>query len=92
MTENTRFEQKIANHEYAKGAARAWRQKALSVARQKSEIVSAARDLVALWEDQNIRGLPRAERNKAIDGTRERLISAVKEWEEARLRSEGDTK
>lgn len=48
------------------------------------EIVSAARDLVALWEDQNIRGLPRAERNKAIDGTRERLILAVKEWEEAR--------
>lgn len=45
------------------------------------DVADIARDLVALWENQNIKGLPRAERNAAIDGTRAKLIAAVKEWD-----------
>lgn len=42
-----------------------------------AEIVSIAGDLVALWENPTIKGLPRAERNAAIEETRNRLIAAV---------------
>ncbi len=42
-------------------------------------IVDVAKDLVALWENQKIKALPRAERNLAIEATRERLIEAVRE-------------
>ena len=42
-----------------------------------AEIVAVARDLVALWENPNIKGLPRAERNAAIEDTRRKLIAAV---------------
>lgn len=41
------------------------------------DITDAARDLVALWKSQRIDGLPRAERNAAIEQSRERLIRAV---------------
>ena len=47
------------------------------------DVADVAAELVALWENQNIRGLPRAERNAAIDGTREKLIKAVHEWKAA---------
>lgn len=43
----------------------------------ESQIVLAARDLVALWQSPRIQGLPRSERNAAIDETRTRLINAV---------------
>ena len=46
-------------------------------ARAKS-IVDAATDLVTLWQHMKIDGLPRAERNAAIEETRERLIAAVR--------------
>jgi hypothetical protein len=42
-----------------------------------AEIVAIAKDLVALWQNPNIKGLPRAERNAAIEETRNRLIAAV---------------
>lgn len=41
------------------------------------EIVELAKDLVALWESPNIRGLARADRNAAIEETRNRLINSV---------------
>jgi len=44
-------------------------------------VADIAHDLVALWENQNIAGLPRAQRNKAIEATREELISAVHHWQ-----------
>lgn len=48
------------------------------------DVADIADELVALWESPNIRGLPRAERNAAIDGTREKLTAAVNEWRNAR--------
>jgi hypothetical protein len=42
-----------------------------------ADIVAIAGDLVALWQSPAIQGLPRAERNAAIEETRNRLISAV---------------
>lgn len=42
-----------------------------------AEILTIARDLVSLWQNPNIQGLPRAERNAAIEETREKLIAAV---------------
>lgn len=42
-----------------------------------AEIVEIAKDLVALWESPRIQGLPRADRNSAIEDTRNRLIRAV---------------
>lgn len=45
-------------------------------------VADAARDLVALWESQKIQGLPRADRNAAIEQTRERLIEAVHNLED----------
>lgn len=51
-------------------------------------VADLAADLVALWENPNIAGLPRAERNAAIDGVRTELIAAVGEWREAKARSE----
>lgn len=44
-----------------------------------ANIVEAADELVALWENQKIEGLSRSERNKTIEETREKLIKAVKE-------------
>ena len=44
----------------------------------EADIIAAAQDLVSLWENQNIQGLPRAERNAAIEDTRNRLIAAVR--------------
>lgn len=38
----------------------------------------AAINLVALWHSQKIEGLPRAERNVAIEGQRRRLTQAVR--------------
>jgi len=40
--------------------------------------------LVALWKSPNIKGLPRAERNAAIEGVRAELIKVVEEWEAAK--------
>lgn len=48
---------------------------------ETSDIVDAACDLVVLWENQKIAGLPRAERNAAIEVTRQRLIDAVRATE-----------
>lgn len=42
-----------------------------------AEIVALARDLVSLWESPTIKGMPRAERNAAIEGTRRKLIEIV---------------
>lgn len=42
-----------------------------------ADIVAIAGDLVALWQNQTIQGLPRADRNAAIEETRNRLIAAV---------------
>jgi hypothetical protein len=52
------------------------------------DVADIARDLVALWHEQKITGLPRAERNAAIEGTRDKLIAAVKVWDDARARVE----
>jgi hypothetical protein len=41
-------------------------------------IVDLVRDLVALWTNQKIQGLPRSERNAAIEETRAKLIAAIK--------------
>ena len=41
-----------------------------------SEIEEIARDLVALWESPVIQGLARADRNAAIEDTRNALIQA----------------
>lgn len=42
-----------------------------------AEVIEIARDLVALWKSPNIQALPRADRNAAIEETRNRLIKAV---------------
>ena len=44
---------------------------------REHSIIAAAEDIVALWQSPNIQGLPRAERNAAIEDTRNRLIAAV---------------
>lgn len=41
------------------------------------DVLSAARNLVWLWRNQKVAGLPRAERNAAIEGSREALTLAV---------------
>lgn len=41
------------------------------------EIEQAARDLVALWQAQKVSGLPRADRNAAIEECRNRLIELL---------------
>lgn len=50
---------------------------ALSRAPQPDTVTEAARDLVALWKSPTIAGLPRSERNAAIEDSRNRLIAAV---------------
>ncbi len=40
-------------------------------------VMEAAADLVALWKAKKISGIPRSERNAAIEDSRERLIIAV---------------
>ena len=52
------------------------------------EVTDIAGELVALWKEQKIAGLPRAERNAAIDGVRQRLVKAVEVWEAAKRRSD----
>ena len=42
-------------------------------------VLHAARNLLLLWQNQKIAGLPRAERNAAIEGCREQLLMAVAE-------------
>jgi hypothetical protein len=44
---------------------------------RERSIIEAASDIVALWQSPNIQVLPRAERNAAIEETRNRLIEAV---------------
>lgn len=44
---------------------------------REHSIITAAEDIVALWQSPNIQGLPRADRNAAIEETRNRLIAAV---------------
>lgn len=41
------------------------------------QVVDAAKDIVALWDSPKIQGLPRAERNSAIEDSRAALIDAV---------------
>lgn len=48
-----------------------------------SEIVHRALALVSLWDNQKIAGLPRAERNAAIDETKAKFIEAVHEYAKA---------
>lgn len=50
---------------------------AMSAEETHDAIIDAARDLVALWQSPRIKCLPRAERNAAIEETRNRLIEAV---------------
>jgi hypothetical protein len=52
------------------------------------DVTDIAAELVALWESPNIRGLPRADRNAAIEGTREKLIKVVHEWQAAKARAD----
>lgn len=49
-----------------------------SKAEVEADVIEAAKDLVHLWQNQKIAGLARAERNTAIEETRNSLISAVK--------------
>jgi hypothetical protein len=44
---------------------------------READALAAAADLVILWKSQRIEGLPRAERNAAIEETRGRLIQAM---------------
>lgn len=44
---------------------------------EESDVIRAARDHVALWKAQKVDGLPRAERNAALEETRARLIRAI---------------
>jgi hypothetical protein len=37
-------------------------------------VISAAQDMMSLWNNLKIKGLPRAKRNTAIEETREKLI------------------
>jgi hypothetical protein len=43
----------------------------------REDIIGAAKNLVSLWQSQKIEGLPRSERNAAIEQTREALTRAV---------------
>lgn len=52
--------------------------KGIRIVPKKSEIVEIAKDLVALWQSPKIQGLPRADRNAAIEETRNRMIEAVR--------------
>lgn len=54
----------------------------------RSAIIGAASDLVALWKAQKVASLPRADRNAAIEETRERLIRAVEAYDD-RLEQSG---
>ncbi len=54
-----------------------------------ADVADIAGDLVGLWENQNISGLPRADRNAAIEDTRNKLIEAVHSWQCAKQRAIG---
>ena len=41
------------------------------------DVVEAADDMVVLWRNMKIDGMPRAERNAAIETSRQRLIDAL---------------
>ena len=56
------------------------------------DVADIADELVGLWENQKISGLPRAERNAAIDGTRKRLTDAVLEWRQTKVENKGEIK
>lgn len=45
------------------------------------DVIDAARDLVALWDNQNIAGLTRQERNAGIASARTKLVVAVHQLE-----------
>ena len=64
---------RLANHNYAVSYVLGQREAIVEL----ETIASAARDLVSLWQAQKIEGLPRAERNAAIEDTRQRLIDIV---------------
>lgn len=51
-------------------------------------IVDAAKDIVALWDSPKIQGLPRSERNSAIEGARAALVDAVHELARSSVGSE----
>jgi hypothetical protein len=42
-----------------------------------AEIIDLTKDLVALWQSPKIQGLPRADRNTAIEETRNKMIAVV---------------
>lgn len=60
--------------------------------RIEREIINLAYDLVALWESPNIAGLPRNERNKAIEETRAKMIDAVHRLEGSHAKSAPSSK
>ncbi len=55
---------------------------------QEQAIVDLAKNLVALWESQKIKGLTRSERNSAIEETRNAMIEAVNELARSSVGSE----
>lgn len=72
--------EKLEDHEYAKASAIAFRRHAIQLKKDNirlRDIEAAARDLVALWKAQKVTGLPRSERNAAIEQSRERLIELL---------------
>lgn len=64
--------------------------KANEQAARLSLIADTAADLVLLWQQQKIAGLPRSERNAAIEDVRNRLIDAVTEWQATELPPQPD--
>ncbi len=66
---------RLKNHDYAVSYVLGQREAIVEL----ETIANAARDFVSLWQAQKIEGLPRAERNAAIEDTRQRLIDAVTE-------------
>lgn len=64
------------------------RRLASSYGGEVSRIVEAAQDIVALWDSPKIQGLPRAERNSAIEDSRAALIDAVHELARSSVGSE----
>ena len=48
--------------------------------RLRDAVVELSEQLVLMWRAQKVEGLPRSERNDAIEGIRERLCAAVDEW------------
>lgn len=55
-------------------------------------VADISTDLVALWKNQRIQGLSRAERNAAIEDTRNRLIEAVDQMSDLDTKGKTDAK